>query len=164
VKESKMPDAGTIYGEGMAGETPESFVAVDTNISKWSNDERSAVTEARDFLNVLREGYSGDEAKRFDSMLQTQVSDDGKMLGDSKIFTQAVSRASRQVEAMLRKRAGLEQEGGGARLRFSMPIATSHEQRIALQREARTILDRELMNARSEFIRRSGRSLPGWWR
>jgi hypothetical protein len=158
-----MADAGTIYGEGMAGETPESFVAADTNFNGWSNEERGAATEARDFLGVLKEHYTGDEAKRFDSMLQTQVSDDGKMLGDSKIFTQAVSRAARQVEQMIKKRVGGEREDGQPQLKFYMPL-NSHSDRLALQREAKTILDKELMQARCEFIRRSGRSLPGWWR
>jgi hypothetical protein len=159
-----MADAGTIYGEAMSGETPESFVASDTNFSKWNYEERSAATEAKDFLGVLKQSYTGEEAARFSGMLATQVDDAGHMLGDSRIFVKAVASASRQVEAMLRKRAGLEQEGDGPKIKFNMPVATSHEQRIALQREARTILDRELMNARSEFIRRSGRSLPGWWR
>jgi hypothetical protein len=159
-----MTEPGTIYGEAMAGETPESFVADDTNTGKWNGDERSAVGEARDFLGVLKESYTGEEATRFAGMLATQVDDQGHMLGDSRLFVKAVASASRQVEAMLKKRAGLEQEGDGPKIKFNMPVATSHEQRIALQREARTILDRELMNARSEFIRRSGRSLPGWWR
>jgi hypothetical protein len=164
VKESQMAEPGTIYGETMGGETQESFVAADTDMGKWSRDERIAVGEAKEFLGVLKEHYSGDEAKRFDAMLSTQVDDQGHTLGDSRIFVQAVSRAARQVEAMVRKRAGMDQEGDGPKLKFNMPIATSHEQRIALQREARTILDKELMAARSEFIRRSGRSLPGWWR
>ena len=46
---------------------------------------------------------------------------------------------------------------------LNMPL-TGHNERVAIQREAQAILDRELMAARSEFIRRSGRSLPGWWR
>jgi hypothetical protein len=158
-----MDETGMDF-KGMDGETSESFLADDTNTARWSRDERSAVGEAKDFLGVLRETYTPEEVKKFDGMLSTQVDDAGHCLGDSRIFVKAVSRAARQVEQMVRKRAGIDQEGGGPKLKFNMPVATSHDQRLALQREARTILDKEIMAARSEFIRRSGRSLPGWWR
>lgn len=158
-----MDETGMNF-KGMDGETTESFVADDTNPGKWSRDERGAVGEAKEFLGALKETYTGDEAKRFDGMLSTQVDDAGHCLGDSRLFVQAVSRAAKQFNELVRKREGREQEGGGKMIKFNMPVATSHEQRIALQREARTILDKELMAARSEFIRRSGRSLPGWWR
>ena len=154
---------GKIQFEGMDGETPESFVKSDTDYGSWPAEDRTEAGAAQEYIKMLKETFPGDEAQRLNAMLATQVDEAGHGLGDSRIFVKAVSRAAKQFEDLLRKRVGGEREDGGPQLKFNMPV-TSHADRLALQREARTILDKELLNARSEFIRRSGRSLPGWWR
>lgn len=140
----------------------ESFTAADTDRSKWSREDHTEAGVAKGFLSHLQASYEGKELTNLANMLSTRVDDEGHALGDSRLFVRAAARAARQFDAMLRKREGGDREDGQPQLKYHMPL--DQGQRVALQREAQSILERELMAARSEFIRRSGRSLPGWWR
>ena len=155
-----MTDA---IGFNMGGETTESFVADDTDSGKWTPEDRTEAGTAKEFLGLLKNTYDEKELKNLNGMLSTKVDDEGHGLGDSRLFIKAVARAARQFDEVLRKRIGGSREDGQAQIHYNMPL-TGHNERVAIQREAQAILDRELMAARSEFIRRSGRSLPGWWR
>lgn len=146
----------------MGGQTQESFLAEDTNKSKWSSEDHAEASTAKSFLGDLQASYDEAELKNLSGMLSTPVDDAGHGLGDSRLFVRAAARAARQFSEVLRKREG--GQDGQPRLKFNMPIFINQGERRALQREAQAILEREFMAARSEFIRRSGRSLPGWWR
>lgn len=157
-----MDETGMNF-KGMDGETTESFVADDSDPGKWTHEDHAEASTAKEFLGLLKGTYGEKELKNLNGMLSTPIDDEGHGLGDSRLFIKAVARAARQFDDVFRKRTGGEQEGGAPMLKFNMPMA-GHNERVAIQREAQTILERELMPARSEFIRRSGRSLPGWWR
>ena len=146
----------------MGGETAESFTAEDVNPGKWSSDDHAESRVAKSFLGHLQASYSEKELTNLSNMLSTVIDDDGHGLGDSRLFVRAAARAARQFDAILRKREG-GQDDGQPRLKFNMP-AVSPGERLALQREAQAILEREFMTARAEYIRRSGRALPGWWK
>ncbi len=81
-------------------------------------------------------------------MLSTQVGV-GRELGGSKTIIEAVRRASRQVQTRVDE------------LKKSGNIITG-DLRRRIESEAKSILRRELMAGRSEFIKRSKMSLPGW--
>jgi GTPase len=153
---------GDVINFNMGGDTPEAFVADDTNQAKWAQPDREDHREAHGFIGALGEVYDDKEKAHLAGMLATPIDDDGHGLGDSRLFVKAVAKASRQFNAMLAKREGGTREDGQAQIKYNMPLDIN--QRYALQREAQRILETELMNARSEFIRRSGRPLPGWWR
>ena len=152
-----------IYGD-MKPESPADFVKSDTDYGSWPAEDRKEAGSAKEWIDMLKASLPGDEAQRLNAMFATQVTEEGHGLGDSRIFVKAVSRAAKQFETYLKKRTGAEGEDGKPpAIRYNMPITTPAE-RLAIQREARNFLDRELLAARSEFIRRSGRSLPGWWK
>jgi hypothetical protein len=145
----------------MGSSTAESFTAEDTNSSKWSSEDRADQQDARDFGQLVGQLYEGKEADNLAGMLATQIDDDGHSLGDSRIFVQAVARAGRQFADILAKRDG--RSGDGQRkLNFNMP-GLDHAQKMALRSQAKACLEKELMTARAEYIRRTGRPLPGWW-
>ena len=146
----------------MGNGTAESFMAEDINPGKWSREDHTEAREARSFLGALGQSYDEKEAKNLAGMLATPIDGEVHALGDSRLFVKAAAKAARQFDAILRKREG-HRDDGQPQLKNNMP-PVSHSERVALQREAQSILERELMAARSEFIRRSGRSLPGWWK
>jgi adenine C2-methylase RlmN of 23S rRNA A2503 and tRNA A37 len=117
---------------------------------------------AKSFLGDLQTVYSRDELDRLNNMLSTVIDDQGHGLGDSRLFIRAAAKAARKFDEVLRKKEGGEREDGQKQIKYHMPLDPG--QRRGLVAEAKRILDLELMNARNEYIRRSGRSLPGWWR
>jgi hypothetical protein len=145
----------------MGGETPESWTAEDVDSGKWSQEDHTEAGVAKDFLSQLQATYEGKELTNLANMLSTRIDDEGHALRDSRLFVRAAAKAARQFDAMLRNREG-RRDDGQPQLKYNMPV--DENQRRALQREAQAILERELMAARSEFIKRSGRSLPGWWK
>jgi hypothetical protein len=153
---------GDVINFNMGGETPETFQADDTNQARWTQEDHGDHKEAQGFLGALKDVYDDKEKAHLGAMLATPIDDDGHGLGDSRLFVKAAARAARQFNAMLAKREGGTREDGQKAIRYNMPLDVN--QRYALAREAQRILETELMNARSEFIKRSGRPLPGWWR
>ena len=154
-----MPEAISF---DMGGEKPEVFQAVDTNPAKWSPEDHTDRKAAEGFLGDLRNVYDPKELDNLNNMLSTVIDDEGHGLGDSRLFIRAAAKAARKFDEVLRKREGGEREDGQPQIRYHMPLDPG--QRRGLVAEAKRILDLELMNARNEYIRRSGRSLPGWWR
>ena len=154
-----MPEAISF---DMGGEKPEDFQAADTNPAKWAPEDHADNKTAKSFLGDLRETYSPDELANLNNMLSTVVDDEGHGLGDSRLFIRAAAKAARRFDEVIRKREGGEREDGQPQIKYHMPLDPG--QRRGLVAEAKRILDLELMNARNEYIRRSGRSLPGWWR
>jgi hypothetical protein len=140
------------------GEATDNWMAADTDRGKWSASDQADGALAKDFLGVLKDSYSEDSLNNLGRMLATPIDDAGHGLGDSRLFIQAAARAARQFDNILRKREGGRE--GQRQLKFNMPVEAG--ERRALQREAQAILEREFMNARSEYIKRSGRPLPGW--
>jgi hypothetical protein len=146
----------------MGGEKPEVFQAADTNPQKWSPEDHTDNQTAKSFLGDLRATYNADELANLNNMLSTVIDDEGHGLGDSRLFIRAAAKAARKFDEVVRKREGGEREDGQKQIKYHMPLDPG--QRRGLVAEAKRLLDLELMAARNEYIRRSGRSLPGWWR
>ena len=146
----------------MGTETPENFQVADTNPAKWTPEDHTDNKTARSFLGDLKNVYDPKELENLNNMLSTVVDDEGHGLGDSRLFIRAAAKAARKFDEVLRKKEGGEREDGQKQIKYHMPLDPG--QRRGLVAEAKRLLDLELMNARNEYIRRSGRSLPGWWR
>ena len=154
--------ADTIYGD-MKPESPADFQAVDTSPQKWAPEDHADAKTAESFLGDLKNVYDPKELQNLNNMLSTPIDDEGHGLGDSRLFVRAAAKAARAFDTMLAKREGRYNEDGTQKaIKYHMPMDIG--QRRALVQEAKRLLDLELMNARCEYIRRSGRSLPGWWK
>jgi hypothetical protein len=140
----------------MGGQGSQDFIGSTLDQRSWPEELRGSVRELRQFIANV-----SDESNDFTRLLHHPIDGgDGRGLGDSRLFAEAVFRAAKTVARAYEARtADRDPETGAKRLKFDMPITASERQ--AFIQSARAALNRELMLAKAEWIKRTGRPLPG---
>ncbi len=128
---------------------------VEVNYSHMGEDGKAFQDRDHDHAGLDMKAIGADIGKfhgfldqRDLDMLSTEVGI-GRELGSSKTMIEAVQRASKQVQTKVDE------------LKKSGNVITG-DMRRRIESEAQSILRRELMQARAEYIKRSRMSLPGW--
>lgn len=152
--EHKPEPAGPQIDFEMQNPAVSDFVAETVDQRKWPQELRAAGPEMRELIEQL-----SDENNDYARMLRHQIDGTDKALGDTALFANAVMRAGQQIGRMVDARTGNVDADGRKRLKFEMPVSGSMRQQLI--QEARGVLNKELMQAKAEWIRRTGRPLPG---